>query len=419
MDRVLEKKRFPLKWFYLVGAGLIVGLIGYAFVVSNAEASYRIASDKLTTATVALAEFEEAIPVNGIVEPKHTVQIDAAEGGVIASILVEDGAFVHQGQPILKLNNKALTLDFMNRETQIVEQINNLRSTRITLDQNKRQVQEQLVDQTYQLQEQERLFRINQTLYADSVISTEEFEASRTALVYQQKKVALLEDRLRTDELYRSSQLNNIDASIDMMQRNLLAIKQNLEDLTVKAPISGQLNGLDLELGETKQRGEQLARVDDTTGFRVSALVDQYYLNKISLDQSATVNLSGSSYPLMVSKILPTVVNNQFEVMLQFTDQVPATIRRGQNLPIKLLLSAPAKALVLKKGAFYQESGGKYVFVVHEDGTATKRPIVLGAQNITHYNILEGLQAGEEVIISSYTNFNNIDKLILESPDYD
>jgi HlyD family secretion protein len=419
MDRVIEKKGFSPKVYYSIGGVLLFALLTYAFVSSTAESSYRISSDKLRIATVANENFEESIPINGTVEPKHSVQIDASEGGVVEALLVEDGTFVQQGQPIVKLNNKALTLDFMNRETQIVEQINNLRSTRITLDQNKRQVQEQLVDQRYQLQEQQRQFNINQSLYSDSVISSEEFEASRTALAYLNERVALLEERSKTDELYRASQLENIDASIDMMQRNLQAIKQNLEDLTVKAPIAGQLNGFDMQLGETKQRGELIARVDDTTGFRIRAQVDQYYLNRITNGQAAIMTISGHAYDLTVSRILPTVVNNQFEVILQFEDENPPTVRRGQNVSIKLLLSAATKALVLKKGAFYQESGGKYVFVVQEDGTAVKRDIVLGAQNTTHYQVIEGLESGEEVVISAYTNFSNIEKLILESSDYD
>lgn len=382
--------------------------------MSSRQSTYRVEADRVTVGEVIYDDFQDIISVQGTLEPLTTIQIDASEGGVVEEIFVEDGTQVEAGQPLIRLSNTALTLDFMNRETQIVEQINNLRSTRISLDQTKRQVQEQLVDIEYQLKERQRQWAIDSALYRDEVISESDYRASMATLIYLQEKRALLAERLKTDEAYRTSQLHRIDASIDMMERNLEAIRKNLENLVVKAPISGQLNSFDHEIGQTKNRGERLGRVDVPDKFQVSALVDQYYLNRVQSAQEANVDINGEDYRLRVSKVFPTVSNNQFEIHLQFLNDPPDNVRRGQNLQVKLELSAKAKALMVPRGGFYQSTGGKYAFVVNESGEAFKREITLGMQNPTYIKVLDGLNAGERIITSSYNAFGEAERIVLE-----
>jgi HlyD family secretion protein len=357
---------------------------------------------------VKFGDFQDIIAVNGVVEPIRTVQIAANEGGRVEEIFVEDGVYVEEGTPLMRLSNATLTLDFMNRETQIIEQMNNLRSTRITLDQNKRQIQEQLLEISHQYLEQKRQYKIDSTLYAQGAIATTQYDEMFNQLVYLTERRAMLEDRMETDEQYRTSQLGRIDQSIELMERNLDAIRMNLENLIIKAPISGQISQFDHEIGETKNRGENLGRVDVMDDFLISAPIDQYYLNRVQTGQKAVAELNGRAYSSQVSKVFPAVEAGQFEVHLKFDSiQTDTNLRRGQNARVKLELSAKEKALMLKRGGFFQSTGGKYVFVVSNEGKAVKRSIELGSQNPDYIKVLSGLEEGDKVITSSYDDFGD------------
>lgn len=414
MDRQIEQKKWPAKRILLLGgsAAVVVFLVVLGF--SSREASFAIAANKVTYGDVSYADFQDMVSLQGTVEPLKTIQLDATEGGTVEEIFVEDGQMVEAKQPLLRLSNTALRLDYMNRETQIVEQINNLRSTRITLEQNKRQVQEQLVDITYQVKEKRREMDMNAALFGEGAISKNEFLTIEANLEYLEEKKALLTERLATDEKYRRSQLNRIDASIEMMERNLEAIRMNLENLVIKAPIAGQLNSFDHEIGQTRNPGVNMGRIDVLDAYLVSALVDQYYLNRIKEGQESTVTFGGTPFRVQVTKIFPTVVNSQFEVHLAFENGVmPSNIRRGQNVQLRLELSATKKALIVPRGSFSQTGNGKFVFVLDENNQAHRREVKLGSQNPEYIEIVEGLQEGERIITSSYSAFGDAEVIIL------
>jgi len=415
MDKVIHKKKWTIKRItFLVGGALLFVFVIY-LAANSREKRYKTNRHKLTFGKAVMGDFQDMISFQGTVEPIKTIQIDAVEGGTVEEIYVENGSMVEKGQAIMLLSNTSLRLDFMNRETQIVEQINNLRSTRITLDQNKRQVQEQLVDLNYNLKEQSRQFDMDSSLYADSVISESDYLASRANYHYLIEKKALLAERMDTDEAYRKSQLHRIDASVEMMERNLEAIRKNLENLELKAPITGQLNSFDHEIGQTKNRGENLGRIDQLEAYQISAMIDQYYLNRMKIGQTAKATFSSKSYPLEVSKIFPTVINSQFETHLLFADSLlPPNIRRGQNIQLRLELSATKKALLIPRGAFSQSNDGKYVYVVNED-KAYKREVRLGSQNPDYIEVVDGLAAGEEIITSNYNAFGDAEIIILSN----
>ncbi len=413
MDRIIEKKNKPYKKGLQISLGLLVLILLSLWAFGSREKTYRVERSKLSYAKVTRTDFQDMISFQGTVEPIKTMQLDATEGGVVEEIYVEDGSMVSVGQPLMRMSNTALRLDFMNRETQIVEQINNLRSTRINLDQNKRQVQEQLVDLNYNLREQKRQFLLDSTLYQDSVISQTQYLASQANYHYLIEKKALLSERLATDESYRISQLARIDASVDMMERNLEAIRKNLENLVVKASIAGQLNSFDHEIGQTKVRGENLGRIDVLDSYHISAQVDQYYLNRMSIGQEAKASFGRNSSKMEVKKIFPTVVNNQFEIHLAFSDSIlPRNIRRGQNVQIRLELSATKQSNLVPRGGFSQSNGGQYAFVVVDD-IAIKREVKFGSQNPDYIEIKSGLEEGEVIITSSYTPFGEAEKIIL------
>lgn len=408
LDRQIEKKLITPKRLFLGLGTIALILISWFALNASAEKSIKVERAKLTIDEVVFDEFQDMVTVNGSLEPVQTVQITASEGGRVEEVFIEDGAEVHRGQPIMRLSNATMQLDFMNRETQIIEQINNLRSTRISLDQNKRQVQEQLLEVNYQLLEQKRIFSIDSVLFRDGAIARGDYDESKNQLIYLMNRLSLLQERKETDEAYRQSQLHRIDSSIELMERNLGAIHQALDNLTIKAPIGGHISQFDHEIGESKNRGETLGRVDVLDSFLIAAPVDQYYLNRVHLDQKATADLGGREFNTRISKIFPSVENGQFTVHLSFTGKYEVgNLRRGQNTRVRLELSAKEKALILKKGGFYQSSSGNYVYVLNDENSAEKRKIKLGSQNPRYFKVLEGLSEGERVITSSYDSFGD------------
>ncbi|MGB0806858.1 MAG: efflux RND transporter periplasmic adaptor subunit [Salibacteraceae bacterium] len=413
MDKRIEKNKFSFKkWHFIVMFSVVLVGVSYLVFNTNSNAMY-YPKDQLLFGTITQGPFSESISTNGIVIPSQTIQIDAFEGGVIEEIYAENGQEVVQGTPLLKLTNTALSLDFMNRETQIIEQINNLRNTRINLEQNKRNVEEQLVDITYELQQQEAQYTRDSALYAEGVTPISEFEASKNYIQYLENKQQILLDRTKTDEQYRASQLHRIDNSIQLMERNLEAVRNSLNQLSVTAPLTGQLNSFQHELGATIRKGESIGRIDILDSFHIRALVDQYYLNQIQLQQNAHIKLDGKTTQLSVAKIFPTVTNNQFEIHFKFQSHPPPNLRRGQSAPLKINLSKEGNAVLLPKGAFYSTGGGKYVFVV-KGNEAHKTAVKLGRQNDKYIEVITGLQPNDQVIISPYTNFKNNELILIQ-----
>lgn len=414
MDKPIQKKKkLPQKLLWTIFALGTIGITAWIILNSSKNSIY-YPKNQVIIEQVITDDFTEIITTNGTVIPHKTVQVDAFEGGVVDQIYAENGSWVKKGQPLIQLSNTALSLDFMNRETQIVEQINNLRNTRILLDQNKRNIQEQLLDVGYNYLQQQEQFARDSNLYSEKVISDAEYQTSLNNRNYLHQKLQMLEERTVTDEKYRSSQLHRIDNSIQLMERNLSAVRKSLNELTIISPMDGQLNSFQHELGATLVRGENIGRIDVVDSFYMTAMIDQYYLQRIKVGQESKIKIGSTSLPLAVAKVNPTVTNNQFEVHFAFTDNMPSSLRRGQNAPIKIALSQQNTATLIPKGAFYSSSGGKFVYVVKND-IAYKTPVSLGRQNDTHIEVLSGVSAGDKVITSPYTNFNSSEQIILKN----
>ncbi|MEQ8908149.1 MAG: efflux RND transporter periplasmic adaptor subunit [Vicingaceae bacterium] len=371
-------------------------------------------AQKLKTAKVEFGEFQEIVMANGNIEPKTTVLIDANEGGTIQEIRAEEGDLVAAGDILLVLTNEALMLDYMQRETQIVEQINNLRNTRINLHQNLRTTEDQLEDFKSQFEIVRRQFHIDSSLAASNVITKQTFEESLVNYKFLKEKVRILEKRRNDDHKYHGDQIKRIDNSIALMERNLELIREKLSEMSIKAPLSGQLNSFSLEQGQVLQQNQTVGRVDVPGKFWIRALADQHYLNRLNEGQGAVIEYDGQSYRLLVSKVLSTVENGQIEIYLDFESEAPEDLRRGQNFQVFVEVSAKNQALKLPKGSFFQSSGGQYVFVISEDGeSAHKHSIQLGRQNPMYYEVSSGLSEGQEVIISSYESFKKAEEIRL------
>lgn len=414
MDRPVNPSFFSQRKKLLAGIG-VIALFGISLLAfRDSGTSTSVERHKVRIGTVEQGSFQELIAVSANVEPERTMFVPANEGGRIDELFVENGATVEAGQPLMRLSNAALMLDFMNRETQIIEQINNLRNTRITINQNKRSDHESLMQVEYQLKRIERQYTIDTSLYKESVIAQKDFEDSRDQYEYLSSRKQFLESSVHQDRATRSLQLQRIDASIDLMERNLEAIRANLENLVVKAPISGQLNSFDHVIGATIGKGVNVGRVDDLSRFIASAQVDEHYLGRIHEGLEGAFERGGKQHRVRVKKVLPTVNNRQFEVEMAFEAADAVEVRRGQSLQISLEMSGKLEATLLPRGGFYKETNGQWAYVLESDGRATKRAIRLGRQNNQCFEVLEGLEPGDRVVISTYDAFGEKDQLLLE-----
>jgi HlyD family secretion protein len=416
VDRPIEKKRWTLKRIGKVGipAAFFMVLLLY-FLIGDHSSKLNVEAERITISTVTKAPFQEYIPVTGTIQPLQTFFLDAAEGGRIDSIFVEAGNVVSKGDRILKLANTNSQLDVLYREALLFEQINNARNTRLAIEQNSLTLRGQLADVEYQIIRLQRLHDRDTLLFRKQLISRQEFEQVTDEYEYWQSKQIITVENFKQDSLLRRVQLDQLNASIKRMQSNLDLVKRSLEDLVVRAPISGELTSLNAEIGQSKSPGQRLGQIDVLDGFKVRAEIDEFYISRINSGQKGTFDLGTTSYSLTVGKVYPEVREGRFEVDMLFEGSPPQGIRRGQTLQIRLQLGDLSDALIVARGAFYQKTGGQWAYVVDKSGAfAIKRNIRLGRQNPQTFEVMEGLEPGEQVITSAYDNFGDIDKLVLK-----
>jgi len=416
MDRKIERKKWtPKKIGVIAAASLAVFLIVYSFLFGDSSSKLNVETERITISTVSKGPFQEYIPVTGSVVPIKTVYLDAIEGGRVETKYIEEGSLVEKGDQILKLDNTNLQLDIMYREAELFQQINNLRNTRLEMERNRLDLKGQILDLNFQLQKQKRLFERSKDLFSKRLISEEEFEQSRDQYQYLTKHRQLILQTHKQDSLFRQVQIHQLEQSVNRMQTNLEIVKQKLENLVIRAPISGQLTSLNIEIGESKSPGERLGQIDVLDSFKVRVDVDEYYIARIEIGKKGAFDFAGKSYDLAIKKIYPEVVNGRFGVDMYFEGEVPQGIRRGQTLHIRLALGDLSEATLLARGGFYQKTGGQWVYVLDSSGkVAHKEAIKLGRQNPQYFEVLDGLRPGDKVITSSYETFGENDKLVLK-----
>lgn len=416
MDRVIEKKKWtPRKIGLIVAAVVFVVIVVWLFLFRYKSSALNVEKEHLTIATVTRGPFREFIPIVGNVLPINTFYLSAVEGGRVEEIYREAGAVVRKGDKLLKLGNTSLLLDIMWREAELFQQSNNLRNTQLSMEQQRLSLKSQLTDIEYQIQQQKRIFDRSTELYNKEMLSQQEYESAKDQYEYLLKRRDLTIESQKNDIEFRKAQIESLESSLKRMEDNLEVAKQKLDNLTVIAPISGHLTALDAEIGQTKNPGERLGQIDNLDGFKVRASIDEHYLPRIEVGKTGEFDLAGQTYQLVIRKVFPEVKDGRFEIDLEFTNQVPAGITRGQSLHIRLDLGGISDAIRLPRGGFYQVTGGNWVYVLAPDQkTAFKRTIKIGRQNPQYYEVLEGLEPGEHVITSAYDNYNNIDNLILK-----
>ena len=337
MDRRIEKK--PHKRLFVIGGGIAAAVVAVLFIVTiDTSTSYTLDGQRIRTTEVTSGAFEDFIPLRASVEPERTVYLDAIEGGRVEQILVEDGTHVEEGQPLIELSNTTLQLDVIAREAEVSEQLNNLRNTQLAIEQNRLKLKSDLIEIDYQITRLQRLVNRYEELEGNQFISKNEYEDATDELQYWRNRRVVTEESQRQDEVVRLAQIEQLEGSVNQLERNLALARANLDNLLIRAPRSGHLTSLDAEIGESKSRGERLGQIDDVDRFKAVALVNEFYLNRVRIGQRAYLDIDGRDYSLEVSKVYPEVRSSQFEIDLRFVADVPADIRRGQTLQLRLML---------------------------------------------------------------------------------
>lgn len=390
-----------------IGAVLLVTLVAYGYKLSLSKV-YKADADKLTISKVQYGDFEDVVLLNASVVPLTSVIVSSSEGGTVAEIFVENGASVTKGTPLLRIANPHALSGYTTSETGIIEQQNQLRKVRLDLEQNQRVMTQDMMVIEDALRTARRKYRIDSALFAKKVITREEFNTSSQDYEYNKGRKEIMKQAVKQENQSRVMQLKQIDFSVGRMNESLESIRENIENMTIKAPVSGRLSSYDPVVGKSYTANEMLGKIDVLQGYKLQAGVDEYYVNRVKEGQTANCEFNGKTYELRVSKVIPEVTAGQFQVELVFAGKSPDELRRGLSLQVKLTLSDNSKSLLLAQGQFFQSTGGSWVFVL-KDGKAQKRNVKIGRKNYQYYEVMEGLQKNEEVITSSYDQFNQYD----------
>ncbi|MFA8300067.1 MAG: efflux RND transporter periplasmic adaptor subunit [Hyphomicrobiales bacterium] len=416
MDRIIKKKKWTTKKVLLYSLGSIFLLfVLYLLFFRDKSSRLYVEKDYMSFAKVKKGDFQEFIPVDGIVFPKTTIFIDAISGGNVEKVYVEDGAVLMKGDTILKLVNANMELRFMEQETRIFDAINNLENTQLNLEKSKFHHLNDIEDLQYKIKTATAEFNRKKTLYDSKIIPDKEFEDAERDYRYNLKKMNIALELQRLDSITNSKRIGQLAISMKRMKTNLGMLKESLDNLFIKSPAQGKLSSFSAEIGESKTAGEHLGQIDLMDGFKIRANIDERYIARVSLGQEAEFRFSNQKYNLEISKIYTNVKDGAFQVDMKFSGDYPENIKRGQTLQLRLKFSSPQEAIMVKRGGFFQETGGNWIYVVDPSGEfAIKRNIRINRQNTEYYEVLEGLKDGEEVIVSSYSSFGDKDKLIFK-----
>ncbi len=420
MDRPIEPKRWSSRNVALYGGGAAVTFV-LAFLVldSPGGSTMRIDADRVTIATIREGDFHEFIPVIGVVEPIRTVFISAVEGGQVVEVLVEDGAHVEQGDLILRLENADVQKESISTESRLFENLSQLRNTRVDLAEKALRLKEELLNTDYRILQLEKQLARLRGIEARSANSVAEQELTNVAdeLDYRRGQKEIIEARIVQERTLREQQLEYVDATIERVERNLEIISETLKNLEVHAPISGQLSLQRIETGQNIIKGDNIGQIDILDSMKVRARVDQYYLPKVVIGLRGEFEFASDTHTLEVTKIYPDVTDDMFEVDLEFVAAQPRGIRRGQSAQISLSLSDPIRTLLLRKGGFYNSTGGRWIYRLSADGEeAFRQEIRIGRQNPQYFELISGLEAGAQVVTSSYDMFGNANHIEFEQP---
>ena len=417
MDKIIEKKtgwrvaftKKALPWW--LGALLLVFVI-YLIARPNNK-TLRVDKDTVTISSAVKGEFNDYIRISGRVQPMTTIQLSPQEGGIVEKILIEEGSPVKAGDAILILNNDNLDLQILNSEAELAEKENILRNTQIQMEQQKLDVRQNVLEYGMQVDRLRRAYEQQKALYEDKLIAKEEYLKAEEDYRLAKQKYDLMAERSKQDSLYRGTQIDRMEESLENMQLNMSMIRRRKSNLIVKAPIDGELGLLDVVLGQSIAAGTKIGQINSVGTYKVEAQIDEHYIDRVIAGLEATFERQGETYSTVIRKVYPEVRDGKFKADFKFDGEQPGGIRPGQTYYLNLQLGQPEEAVIIPRGTFYQRTGGKWIYVVNKDGSkAVKREIRIGRQNPQYYEVLEGLEPGEKVITSGYDTYGDSDVLV-------
>ena len=417
MDKIIEKKtgwrvaftKKALPWW--LGALLAVFVV-YLIARPNNK-TLRVDKDTITISSAVKGEFNDYIRISGRVQPMTTIQLSPQEGGIVEKILIEEGSPVKAGDAILVLNNDNLDLDILNSEAELAEKENILRNTQIQMEQQKLDVRQNELEYGIQVDRLKRAYEQQRALYEDKLIAKEDYLKAEEDYMLAQQKYELIRERSKQDSLYRGTQIDRMEESLENMILNMSMIRHRKENLIVRAPIDGELGLLDVVLGQSIASGTKIGQINSVGIYKVEALIDEHYIDRVVAGLEATFERQGETYSTVIRKVYPEVRDGKFKADFKFDGEQPDNIRSGQTYYLNLQLGQPEEAVIIPRGTFYQKTGGKWIYVVNKEGTkAVKREIRIGRQNPQYYEVLEGLEPGEKVITSGYDTYGDSDVLV-------
>ncbi len=417
MDKIIEKKKGFAAMFtrralpYWMGALVVVFVLWLIF--RDNSSTLRVNGDTLSYGTVSRGEFNDYIRVTGQVQPMTTIQISPLEGGVVQEIVTEEGSKVKKGDVILVLSNESLDLQILNSEAELAEKENLLRNTMISMEQQKLSVKQEMLQLRVEVRRSKRAYESARELYAEKLISREEWLKAEEDYMLAKDRLALVETRAQQDSLYRAVEIEQMSESLSNMRLNMKMIRKRKDNLTIKAPIDGELGLLDVVLGQSIAAGVKVGQINNLDSYKIEAQVDEHYIDRVVAGLEAQFERQNESYGTVIRKVYPEVRDGKFKTDFKFSGEQPANIRTGQTYYLNLQLGQSEEAVLIPRGTFYQKTGGRWIYVVTPDGSqAVKREIRIGRQNPQYYEILEGLEPGERVVVSGYDNFGDNEVLV-------
>ena len=418
MDKVVVRKRIDPR-ILIAGAVAAVLLVVVIFWMFAPRAdSMSVAKDRLTISEAQSGTFDDFLPVRARVTPLVTVYLDAVEGGQVQKKLVEDGAQVTSGQLLAVLSNAELQLSTLEKQAEVEQQLNNMRSQELALANTRSSNLRDLNQAQTDLAKARRQYELYKPLAEKGFVSMKLFNDTKDDLAYQTSRLEILKRTIAQTESMQESQLAQLRIAASSLNSSMGVAQSSLGQLNIRAPVTGQLSGFDIQLGQSLQQGERIGQIDSAGGDKLQADVDEFYLGRVAVGQTATADIDGKTYRLKVAKVYPQVRNGQFQIDLLFMGPEPQSMQRGQTIQAKLTLGDSTKALLIPNGAFFNDTGGNWIFVVDSGGkSATKRAIQVGRKNSDFIEVLGGLKPGERVITSSYSGLTDKDHLTFSSGD--
>jgi HlyD family secretion protein len=416
MDRVIEKKKgLQKKHLIWIAGGALLLFLAALIIFGDHSSAFRVERDKLTISAVEEGIFNDYISVIGTVEPITTIYLDAIEGGRVTQRLIEEGSMVKKGDVILKLENRQLYQTILNSEASLAEKENYLRNTKVSFEAAQIASRKDMLDSHYRMTRRKRTYEQNEILVKNKYVPVEEYIQSKEDYEYEVKLLEINKIKAANDSLLRMTSMQTLEEDLVKMRQMFQLVRARMDDLDVKAPVDGQLGILDAEVGQLLSAGQRVGQINVLTDFKVTARIDEYYIDRIVHGLKCSFDRSGTQFNLVVRKVLPEVREGQFEIEMVFEGTKPDNIRTGQTYQMRLELGEAGNALLIPRGGFFQSTGGQWVFVLNANGTeAVKRNIRIGKQNPQYYEVLDGLTPGEKVITSGYELFGNADRIIFK-----